>query len=180
MQYEVAAEVLRLCKTNYVSTCIETSGYAKWENFKQVAQYCNYVFIDLKNINSKKHEKFTGVPNELILENIQKLCEYSKEKYLKVIIRRPIIPGYNDDDETIIQSARFIAGLPVNSEINILPYHNLGELKYGMIGKEYSIKELKMLTNKDHEIIRVRDLSYKYAPNNRISIGGDAIDLTEN
>ena len=99
MQHEVAAETLRLCRRNYINTCIETSGFAPWGNLEQVAQHCNYIFIDFKLMDSAKHKKFTGVSNELILGNIQKLCEFAVNRDLTVIIRCPVIPGYNDDDE---------------------------------------------------------------------------------
>lgn len=179
MQHEAAAEVLRLCKKHYISTCIETSAFAPWEHFKAVAQYCNYIFVDLKHINSAKHKELTGVPNELILENIRKVCDYSVEKNFKVIVRRPIIPGYNDDEKATINAARFIALLAGNPEINILPYHNLGSSKYGMIGKEYTVNELKFVEKTDPAILRATEISKQYAPNNRVSVGGDAIDLSE-
>ena len=75
LQWEVASETLRLCRTNYINTCIETSAFAPWAHLWQVAQYCHTVFVDLKHMDSEKHREQTGVPNELILENIQKLCQ---------------------------------------------------------------------------------------------------------
>ena len=178
-QYEVAAEVLRLCRQNYINTCIETSAYGKWEHLEQIAQYCNIIFVDLKHIDSAKHEEITGVPNELILENIRKLADYAVEKNIQLIIRRPIIPGYNDEDEATIGAAKFIAELPGNPEINIIPFHNLGENKYDMIGEEYIPKELTMLGKKDDIIVRVKELTEKYAPDCRVSVGGEAIDLNK-
>lgn len=178
MQYETAAETLRLCRKNYVNTCIETSAFAPWEHLRHVAQYCNYIFVDIKHIDSAEHKKLTGIPNEIILENIEKLCKFAVERDIRVIIRIPIIPGCNDDTENAEGSARFIAHLTGNPEINILPYHNLGETKYGMIGKEYTLKELKMLSNSNPEIIRIKEKVLRYAPNNKVSVGGDSIDLS--
>ena len=179
-QWEVAAEVLRLCRQSYMSTCIETSAYGKWEHLKEIAQYCNVIFVDLKHIDSAKHKEITGVPNELILGNIKKLAEYSLEKGIQLIVRRPIIPGYNDEDEATIGAAEFIAKLPGNPEINIIPYHNLGENKYDMIGEEYIPKDLSMLGKKDDIIVRVKELTEKHAPGCRVSVGGEAIDLDKN
>lgn len=178
MQYEAATEVLRLCRKHYVNTCIETSCFAPWEHLRQVAEYCNYVFVDLKHMDSATHKKFTGVPNELILENIQKLCEFGIGRNIRVIVRRPIIPGYNDEEEMSIAAAKFISQLAGNPEINILPYHNLGETKYAMIGEEYNMKDLRMIANSDPVIMRTREICQQYAPCNRISVGGDAIDLS--
>lgn len=176
-QHEVAAEVLRLCRQSYMNTCIETSAYGKWEHLEQIAQYCNVIFVDLKHIDSAKHKEITGVPNELILENIKELASYAIEKNIQLIVRRPIIPGYNDEDEATIGAAEFISGLAGDPEINIIPYHNLGENKYEMIGEEYIPKDLSMLGKKDAIIMKVKDITEKHAPNCRVSVGGEAIDL---
>lgn len=178
MQHEVAEEVLRLCKLNYLNTCIETSGFSTWAALKGVVQYCDTVFFDLKHIDSEKHREFTGVSNEIILENVTRLCEWSLEKPFRVIIRIPVIPGYNDNEEALTRAARFIAKLPSNPEVNILPYHNLGTSKYSMIGLDYELNELKMLSHKDNLITRVKETFEEYTLGNRISLGGDAIDLS--
>lgn len=177
MHHEVASAVLRKCRSNYVNTCVETSAFGKWEHLESLVKYCNTIFIDLKHIDSVKHKELTGVNNELILENIRKVDEYIQGKNIRLIIRRPIIPGYNDDDECTIGAAKFVASLKSKPEINILPYHNLGENKYEMIGEEYQISGLGVMGKKDAEIVRVRELTEQYAPENRVSVGGEAILL---
>ena len=74
LQYEVAAATLRLCRTNYLNTCIETSAYAPWDHLWQVAQYCHTVFVDLKHMDSTQHQAMTGVGNGVILDNLTRLC----------------------------------------------------------------------------------------------------------
>ena len=179
LQYEVAAEVLRLCRKNYIHTCIETSTFAPWENLKHVAQYCNLIFADLKCMDTHRHKAITGVQNGLILENIQKLCEYASEQGMRVIIRRPIIPSYTDDEADLIETARFLNHLNGRPELNLLPYHNWGEKKYQMVGSEFRIDSPKMTGYSDAVILRAQAICQGYAPNNRISIGGGSIDLVE-
>lgn len=179
MQHEVAASLLELCRKHYIDTCIETSAYAPWEHLWEVAQFCNMVFVDIKHIDSKRHRELTGVSNELILDNIQKLCAALSAREGKVIVRRPVIPGYNDEKACTVGIAKFVSGLSGHPELNILPYHNLGATKYAMIGRKYTVGDLGMLANSDPAIVHVRDLSREYAPNNRVSVGGDAIKLPE-
>jgi pyruvate formate lyase activating enzyme len=176
-QYEAAAELLRKCRgCLFLSTAIETSAYGPWEHLEMLANYCDLVFVDLKLFDKEKHIRYTGVSNELILENIRKLCELSAEKGTpKIIIRRPIISGINDDDETAIAIAKFINDLPGHPEVNLLPYHNLGETKYSMIGQEYKLENQEMMDGKSPILTRIRDLTSQYAPENRISIGGGEI-----
>jgi pyruvate formate lyase activating enzyme len=178
MQGEFASEFLKLCKQNFMNTAIETSGCSTWENFESVAQYCDLVFVDLKIMDSNKHREYTGVGNTQILDNIKKLCTYSHTKGTpRVIIRRPIIEGFTDDADSIIQAAQFINSLPTHPEINLLAFHNLGEEKYPMSGREYLIKGKKMMSNTDPKMLHARDLTAQYAPDCRVSIGGGNIKV---
>ena len=131
----------------------------------------------MKHIDNEKHIKYTGVSNELILDNIKKLCEMSVENGTpKIIIRRPIIAGINDDDETTIAIAKFVSDLPGYPEINLLPYHNLGESKYSMIGEDYELEKMDMMDVRSPILKRIQDLTSQYAPKNRVSIGGGEIE----
>lgn len=176
LQWEVASETLRLCRQDGLNCCIETSGFAPWEHLWAVAKYCNTVFIDLKHINSQKHEELTGVPNGIILDNMDRLCKELPKLGGRVIVRLPLVPGYNDDDDSVRNAAEFIAGLDHHPELNILPYHNLGETKYEMIGQEYSLNNVESRKKMDPRLQELYALCKESAPNNRISLGGDAID----
>lgn len=178
LQYEVAAETLRLCRTNYLNTCIETSAYAPWDHLWQVAQYCHTVFVDLKHMDSAQHQAMTGVGNEVILDNLTRLCRELPRRGGKVIVRMPLIPGYNDDDEAVAAGARFVAGLENAPELNLLPYHNLGESKYEMIGEDYPLPGLASRKGRDPRLLAIQALCQRLAPRNRVSLGGDAIDLS--
>lgn len=177
LQYEVAAETLRLCRSNYLNTCLETSAFAPWDHLWQVAQYCHTVFVDLKHMDSEKHQTMTGVGNEGILDNIARLCRELPRRGGKVIVRMPLIPGYNDDDEAVAAGARFVSGLEGAPELNLLPYHNLGESKYEMIGAEYTLSDLESRKRRDPRLLAIQALCQQLAPRNRVSLGGDAIDL---
>lgn len=175
-QWEVASETLRLCRQDGMNCCVETSAYAPWEHLWAVARYCNTVFVDLKHIDSETHKELTGAPNELILENITKLCEEIPKRAGRVIIRLPIVPGYNDDDKAISGAAEFIAHLAHHPEINLLPYHDLGATKYEMIGEEYELGHVESRKKKAPRLQEILSLCQAHAPNNRVSLGGEAID----
>ena len=176
LQYEVAAEVLRLCRKNYIYTCIETSAFAPWEHLQKVAQYCHLIFVDLKCMDGDRHREITGVRNELILENIQKLCKFAAEKGIQVIIRRPIIQDYTDDEADLVQTAKFVSTLAGNPALNLLPYHNMGEKKYEMIGSEYRMEIHGIVGESDPLMCRAKAICQNYAPSSRVSIGGGAIE----
>lgn len=177
LQYQVAAETLRLCRANYLNTCLETSAFAPWDHLWQVAQYCHTVFVDLKHMDSEKHRAMTGVGNEIILDNLRRLCRDLPARGGKVIVRMPLVPGYNDDDEAVAAGARFVAELDGAPELNLLPYHNLGESKYEMIGAAYTLPGLESRKRRDSRLLAIQALCQQLAPRNRVSLGGDAIDL---
>ena len=176
MQWEVAAEVLRLCKVNYIDTCIETSLFATWDHVEAVVQYCDTVFVDLKHIDSARHKEIAGVPNELILENIQRLCTYQEARGKRVVVRHPVIPGMNDEESNWEGMADFMRDLAGSPQLNVLPYHNLGEAKYGMIGEECEVTGLDMMKKSDERIARIQEIFASCAPEVRLTIGGEAVD----
>jgi pyruvate formate lyase activating enzyme len=177
LQWEVVAETLRLCRGQNLNTCMETSGYGPWEHLWAMAQYCHTVFFDLKHIDGDTHRALTGVRNEGILQNLRRLCEELPKRGGKVIVRMPLVPGYNDDEGSVAAAAEFVASLPHAPELNLLPYHDLGQSKYEMIGEDYPLSQVASLPKKDPHIQALYQICRDHAPGNRVSLGGDAIDL---
>ena len=134
-----SSELFRAAQENGLHTAIETCSFASREIVDKVFPYVNLGLLDIKHMDSKIHKKLTGVPNELILDNIRHIYHDLK---VPVIIRVPCIPGYNTDDANIAATARFIRDeLSTDVPIHLLPYHKLGESKSESLGKEvtYSI-----------------------------------------
>lgn len=133
-----ALELLKICKDNYVNTAIETSGYGSFENLKQLSRYTDIILYDIKHTDNGMHQRFTGVSNRLILENIKKLSAIHNN----IIIRVPLIPNINDDEENIKNTAKLALECSIK-EIHLLPYHSLGVDKYRRLQREYELKDLK-------------------------------------
>jgi len=137
-QPEFTIAVLKLCRDAGIHTAIETSGYASWEVLRRVLEYTDLILYDFKHMDPRKHKEYTGVSNELILENARRI---SRESSVPIWARVPIIPGYNDSFENFEATARFIAnelGKAVK-QVNLLPYHRLGESKYERLERSYSL-----------------------------------------
>ncbi|MBN1848088.1 MAG: glycyl-radical enzyme activating protein [Deltaproteobacteria bacterium] len=127
-QPEFSRAILKLCHDAGIHTAIETSGFAKWDIFKGILEYTDLVLYDIKHMDSAKHKEYTGVPNEMILENAVRI---RKELDLSMLGRLPIMPGYNDSPENMERTAQFIANdLGGGFKVHLLPYHRLGETKY--------------------------------------------------
>ncbi|MBP1890515.1 pyruvate formate lyase activating enzyme [Clostridium moniliforme] len=148
MQPEAAANLLMACKNSGINTAIETSGYAKVEDILKVAEFTDLFLFDIKHINSEEHFKWTGVRNEQILYNLEKLLQ---NKY-NVQIRMPLLKGVNDKREYIEKTMEFL--MPYKDYknfkgIDLLPYHKMGVNKYNQLGVDYKIEGDPSLTNED-------------------------------
>ena len=89
-------------------------------------------------MDSEKHKEYTGASNELILENAKKIAQSGME----LVIRTPVVPGFNDTAEEIKAISKFAATLPGVKEHHLLPYHRLGTDKYTGLGRNYALKEI--------------------------------------
>jgi pyruvate formate lyase activating enzyme len=149
-------ELLRACKAQEIRTAVDTCGYASWEAFDDIRAYVDLFLYDLKLIDAERHKQFTGVSNAPILENVEKLSQLGHV----IILRVPVIPGINDDDESIHQMGAFAAELPHLDRLDVLPYHSLGSEKYGRLNKEYGLPETRPPTGERvAEIVRMLEAS---------------------
>ncbi len=137
-QPDFAVALLQASKEYSINTAMESTGFAKYDIIEQYLPYLDLYLMDIKHMNSKKHEQFTSRQNELILENAKKIAEHAK----KLIIRVPVIPTFNDTEEEILEIAKFAKSLPNVNELHLLPYHRLGQDKYKGLGRTYELPDL--------------------------------------
>lgn len=147
LQYEFALELMKKAKENGLHTCMETCGYAPWENYQKISEYTDIFLFDYKVTNPEKHKEYTGVTNEKILENLKMLDSIGKS----TILRCPIIPTLNDDTEHLLAIAKTANLLKNVIEINIEPYHPLGKGKSELLGKDYLLSELDFPSQEEIE-----------------------------
>ena len=131
--------LLKECKEKGIHTAIETSGYVDFRTLMDILEFVDVVLLDIKHMDSHKHRELTGVPNEKILSNAVNISRSGKE----LIIRFPLIPGYTDSEENLDSLKKFLQILSGVRQLDILPYHSLGETKYTALGKNYPFSGLK-------------------------------------
>lgn len=137
MQPEFLLDVLKACKAAGVHTAIETTGMGDLNKILEIVKYLDLIFFDVKHMDSKIHEELIGVPNEVILGHLREIAAV----HPNIIARTPVIPGKNDSDENIAQTAKLVSSLGIG-KLELLPYHNFGEYKYGQIGMEYQLSDI--------------------------------------
>jgi pyruvate formate lyase activating enzyme len=156
LQADFAWEILKEAKRRRINTAIETSGYAAWSELAKLCPSLNSIIYDIKCISSAKHQQRTQQSNEVILENFKKLATHFPE--LPIVVRTPIIPGFNDTLQDITAILDFITGRP-NLHYEMLPYHRLGQAKYAYLGKEYSLTNITLA---DEKIKQLQEVVQQY------------------
>jgi pyruvate formate lyase activating enzyme len=137
-QPKFVTNLLRACKREY-NTAVETCGFAPWAVLKEILELSDQVFFDVKHMDSKRHYQFTGVKNELILNNLKR----ASTLHHSITVRIPLVPGFNDASNNIRKTAEFVRSLKKNIKIELLPYINFGISKYEMIGATYQLSAVK-------------------------------------
>ncbi|MCI8659212.1 MAG: glycyl-radical enzyme activating protein [Lachnospiraceae bacterium] len=149
MQADFVEELLRQCGAMGIHTAVETCGFAAWADVSRVVKHCDLVFYDVKIWNDEKHQKYTGVSNRMILENLQWLSrEYPN---LELIVRTPVIPGINDSVEELEKIVDFLKTLNHLTDYELLPYHAFGSNKYAQLGRAYELTGAEALSREKIE-----------------------------
>ncbi len=149
-QQEFVTALLSEAKAHGINTAVETTACLPFEMIQPQLPLLDTVLMDIKHINSEKHEEFTTMRNELILDNAKKIAASGTH----LVIRVPTIPTFNDTEEEIGAIAKFAASLPGVNEIHLLPYHRLGYDKYVGLEREYGMGDLKPPTAEKMEKLR--------------------------
>ena len=132
---EFLAELLQKCKENGVVTAVDTAGHVPFTHFERVLPFTDMFLYDIKSMDTDTHKAYTGVGNELILENLAKLLA----RGARVWIRVPVIVGVNDNEWEMRAMKSFFAQHGAPEKIELLPYHAMGESKARAIGREPKI-----------------------------------------
>lgn len=135
IQAEFATEILRECRRHSVGTAIETCGDVAPFVFSGLRGLVDYYLYDLKHHDFKKYQEFTSADAQRIWNNLMLL----KQNNEKVIIRIPLIPGFNLNAEAAENIGKMVDDIQPE-EVHLLPYHRLGENKYSDMGIEYGLR----------------------------------------
>jgi len=138
LQEGFVLDLLERCHDAYVDTCVETSAYVPRSMLQAVLPYIQWLFVDIKHMDSAKHLEGTGVPNEPILDNIRWIA--SNDWPGRMVLRMPVVPAFNDDVANAEATACFLAEIG-QREINLLPFHRLGASKYEQLGMTYKYQD---------------------------------------
>ena len=139
MQLEFLLALLNRCRAEDIHTAVDTTCHALREPMARVAEAADLLLCDIKHMDSDKHERYTGVPNRLILNNLRALAREGR----RMLIRVPVIPGFNDDQANIVATGRFAQSLETVSRIDLLPYNRGGLEKSARLTAEPELMDTR-------------------------------------
>lgn len=134
-----------------IHTALDTAGLLETETLLKLTQVFDLVLYDIKAFDAAIHKRCTGVDNSLILENARRLAE----RNMPMIVRMIVVPGMNDDPADITARLRFVKSLGSGvKQVDLLPYHNLGEGKYDKLGMTYELHHIGKMSEERMEAIK--------------------------
>lgn len=162
LQYGFASELLKACSERDIHSCVDTSGYVTPDNLRAITPFVGLFLFDVKFVDEKKHLNYTGVSNQLILQNLESLIIDRQE----VIIRYPLIPGINDDPGELDAFHHFLDNRV--QEIHFLPYHAISAGKWKRLGLENKMNRTKSMSPEEAITIKEKFTRLGYT----VKIGG--------
>jgi pyruvate formate lyase activating enzyme len=132
-----------------VHTALDTSGAASSESLFSILPYTNMVLYDVKLLDSKMHEQYTGCGNQRILGNLKELAQYlrgvqaGEKRDIVLWVRTPLVPDVTATTENIAAIAGFIHDnlLDIVSRWELCTFNFLCESKYRRLGKTWHYQD---------------------------------------
>jgi pyruvate formate lyase activating enzyme len=89
------------------------------------------LLFDVKHMDPTAHKKYTGADNDKILDNLEKFRNARR----RIIVRAPVITGFNDQEDDISRIADRLKEMGI-TEYRLPPYHRCCVGKYRNFGRE--------------------------------------------
>lgn len=139
-----------------IHTCLDTSGVTFNPNHTEAVDrllaVTDVIMLDIKHINDEEHKKLTGHSNK----NILAFAKYVSSKKIQLWIRHVVVPGITYNEEYLHELGMFISQLKSVKALDVLPYHDMGKVKYKNLGIDYPLADTEPLPKS--EAAKARDI----------------------
>ena len=143
-QKDFVLALLREARRRHIDSTLETCGYAPWATLQEACGLLNAVLFDIKSLDPVAHKEQTGVSPERILDNFANMVREFPD--LPVLVRTPVVPGFNDREEALLPIAELVRNFP-SVEYELLPYHRLGTQKYQFLQRPCPMSDVHLPTD---------------------------------
>lgn len=151
LQAKFVTELFKRLHNIGINTCLDTAGSLPIsEDIKELLKVTDLVLLDIKHIDNQKCIDLVGTPNT----NSLNFAKYLSDNNISMWIRHVIVPGYTDDEESLLKLKDFISTLKTVEKVEVLPYHDLGKYKWDVLNIPYPLEGVRPATQEDAERAR--------------------------
>lgn len=144
LQIDFVIELFSMLKKEGLDTCIDTSSQTfdpsnleLMAKFDKLMDVCDYILLDIKHIDDSKHRWLTGWSNQCVLD----FAKYVDSKNKTMWLRYVLVPGFNEDNDSLNKWKNFANTLTNVAKIEVLPYHKMALDKYKKLGMDYALTD---------------------------------------
>ena len=145
MQISFVTELFEAARARNIHTCLDTSGVTFnpasdgiLARFNRLMAVTDLVLLDIKHIDPREHIKLCAQPQD----NILAFARYLEQKRIPVWIRHVVVPGITDQESSLYQLGKYLGTLKNIKALDVLPYHDMGKVKYHEMGIPYALEEV--------------------------------------
>jgi pyruvate formate lyase activating enzyme len=150
LQAPFVAALLREVKRRFgLHTAIDSSGFCDPARAEAcgLLDAADLVLLDLKMMDSARHDDLTSQPNGRILRFARHLSDTGRRMW----VRHVLIPGVTDRREELLALGRFVGTLRGVDKFELLPYHRMGVYKWRQLGMPYPLEGVREPTRREIE-----------------------------
>ena len=149
LQLEFLTTLFKKAKENGIHTCLDTSAAtyteSRREDYEELLSYTDLVLLDFKHSDREEHKKLTGMYNDAPLA-FAKLLD---EKKIPMVVRHVLVPEITDTPEQLEGLGKLMKQFKNVVGLEVLPFHQMGTVKYKNLGIPYPLEGVNALTKED-------------------------------
>lgn len=139
VQPAFVAAVFQALHARGVHTALDTCGYVDLTpEVKEAIKNTDLFLLDIKHLHPDTHQKLTGKPNDKVLAFLNYLRDCGKDIWIRIVL----VPGYSTDPAYAQEVATFLKAYPTVRKVELLPYHELGKVKWEKLGYTYPLQNI--------------------------------------
>jgi pyruvate formate lyase activating enzyme len=136
MQDRFVVKLFAAAQAMGIHTALETNGSLGYRLSDAELENIDLVLLGIKTWGDERHRQLTGRGIGPTLDFARRLATHRKPVWVRFVL----VPGLTDDDENIVQIARFTSTLGNIERVEVLPFHQLGEFKWRELQLNYTLE----------------------------------------
>lgn len=141
-----------------LTTCLDTACHGSKHIWDKVLPHTDYVLLCLKGMDNDVASQVAGVPSTT-MSRAKDFARYIRDNYknINLTLRWVLLKDITDVDSELEKLVAFAKDLaPVFSQIELIPYHELGRDKYDALNKDYPLDGMAPYNKDEAKKIQAR------------------------